>query len=416
MKFRHLLFFAAFFSKTFLFAQKINTDSLLVVTNKLISVEKNYDKAIQLGHLAIKKTPNYLDFHIALGKAYKMKNEIDSARYYFNHVITKNIKYKEAFTYLAQLEIEQNNSEAANAVIDKGLSIYPEEKDFHLLKYKAINLEKDPKKSLNYLNFLIRKYPEDKTLKNQLFDLKLTSFSDRIGISNNTTIFSRDGVGPWNYTSLQYVKQFKSLTLIGRYNYNDRQSNKISIASGSLYEIETYIKTSKKNYSYFNIGISDAKIFPKTRLNYSFFQNLGNGWETELGIRYSKTANDENYSTALGFGKYIGSGWLNIKTHMQLAQKKPYPSISATYRYYIGSRFDYFSINAGYGTSPDERETITEFDNRISLNSYRIGAGYSSILYKKFILGLQTGINRQEYTPEKYQNEINFSAQLQYML
>ena len=416
MKFKLLLFFAVFFSKSFLYSQKVNTDSLLVVTNKLISVEKNYDKAIELSHLAIKKSPNYLDFHIALGKSYKIKNEIDSARYYFNHVIDKNTKYKEAFIYLTQLEIEQNNSIGANGAIDKGLAIYPEEKDFYLLKYRAINLEKDPKKSLTYLNFLIKKYPEDNTLKDQLFDLKLTSFSDRIGISNTTTLFNRNGIGPWNYTSLQYVKQFKNMTLIGRYNYTDRQSNKTSIAFGGLYEVETYFKTSKKNYSYLNIGLSDAKIFPKTRINYSFFQNLGNGWETELGMRYNKRSDNESYSAAVGIGKYIGIGWLNLKSYMQLGQKKPYPSLSSTYRYYFGSRFDYFSVNAGYGTSPDERETITDFNNRISLISYRLGAGYNTILYKKFILGFQTGLNRQEYTPQKYQTEINFSLQLQYML
>ena len=416
MKFKLLLFFAVFFSKSFLYSQIVNTDSLLVVTNKLISVEKNYDKAIELSHLVLKKSPNYLDFHIALGKSYKMKNEIDSARYYLNYVIDKNTKYKEAFIYLTQLEIEQNNSIGANKTIEKGLSIYPEEKDFYLLKYRAINLEKDPKKSLTYLNFLIKKFPEDNTLKDQLFDLKLTSFSDRIGISNNTTLFNRNGVGPWNYTSLQYVKQFKNMTLIGRYNYTDRQSNKTSIAFGGLYEVETYFKTSKKNYSYLNIGLSDARIFPKTRINYSFFQNLGNGWETELGMRYNKRTVNENYSAAIGIGKYIGVGWLNLKSYMQLGQKKPYPSLSSTYRYYFGSRFDYFSVNAGYGTSPDERETITDFNNRISLISYRLGAGYNTMIYKKFILGFQTGLNRQEYTPQKYQTEINFSMQLQYML
>ncbi|MFV8327735.1 hypothetical protein [Flavobacterium sp. ZS1P14] len=205
--------------------KKIDIDSLVVVTNKLISVEKNYNKAIELGHLGIKKSPNYLDFHLALGRAYKMKNEIDSARYYFNYVIIKNPKYKEAFSYLTKLEIEQKNSKAAITVIDQALSFYPDEKDFYILKLQALNLEKDPKTTFDYLIFLVEKYPADTSLKDQLFDVKLNSFSDRIGISNTITFFNRSGVGPWNYTSLQYIKQLKNVTLIGRYNYNDRQSN-----------------------------------------------------------------------------------------------------------------------------------------------------------------------------------------------
>ena len=417
MKFRHLLFLALLLANTYTFAQKkVNTDSLLVVTNKLISVEKNYSKAIELGHLGIKNAPNYLDFHIALGRAYKMTHEIDSARYYFNHVIIKNPKYKEAFSYLTLLEIESNNASAAVKTIDQGLALYPEEKEFYLLKLRALNLENDAKTSADYLDFLITKYPDDSSLKDQLYDIKLVSFSDRIGLSNTTTFFNRPGVGPWNYTSLQLVKQLKKLTLIGRYNYNDRQSNNQSILSGSMYEFETYYKTSKKNYSFFNIGLSNDRIFPKVRLSYSFFQNLGKGWESELGMRYNKTINNENYSAAIGIGKYIGPGWLNIKSYMQLGQKKPYPSFSSTYRYYFNSRFDYFSVNAGYGTSPDERETISQFDERISLSSYRMGAGYNKVLYKKIILGVQAGFNRQEYTPSKYQTETNISINLQYML
>ena len=146
MKFRHLLFLTVLLANTYTFAQKkVNTDSLLVVTNKLISVEKNYSKAIEFGHLGIKNAPNYLDFHIALGRAYKMTHEIDSARYYFNHVIIKNPKYKEAFSYLTLLEIESNNASAAVKTIDQGLALYPEEKEFYLLKLRALNLENDAK-------------------------------------------------------------------------------------------------------------------------------------------------------------------------------------------------------------------------------------------------------------------------------
>jgi len=402
--------------QTVSFAQKkVNTDSLLVVTNKLISTDKNYEKAKELGHLGIKIAPNYLDFHVALGRAYRMTNQIDSARYYFNYVITKNPKYKEAFTYLTQIEIENKNLLNATNTIDKALLAHPEEKEFYLLKLRAINLENDDKKSLDYLNTLTVKYPDDQKIKDQIFDLKLKSNSDRIGINFNLTSFNRAGVGPWSLTSVQYVRQRKWLTLIGRVNYTDRQSYGISSSSGSLFELDSYVKMTSKLYSFANIGVGNDNVFPKIRLNYSLFSNLGNRWENEIGIRYNKTINNESYAAALGFGKYIGAGWINLKSYMQLGQKKPYPSLSATYRYYTLSRFDYYSANLGFGTSPDERETLSQLDQRISLNSYRIGLGYSRILKKKFILGLQAGFNRQEYNINSYQNELNTSVQLQYV-
>jgi len=46
-----------------------------VETNKLINVEKNYSKAIQYGLKGIKAAPNYLDFHIALGRSYNFINK-----------------------------------------------------------------------------------------------------------------------------------------------------------------------------------------------------------------------------------------------------------------------------------------------------------------------------------------------------
>lgn len=412
LRFTYLVF--ALLVQYSFYGQKLNTDSLLVVTNKLINVDKNYLNAIEIGHKGIKYAPNYLDFHIALGRAYKFTNEIDSARYYFNYVIAKNTNYKEAFSYLAQIEIDAKNFNNASIVIDNAIAKHPEEKDFYMLKLRVVNMEDNDKKTLDYLNVLANKYPTDKNIKDQIFDLKLKSNSDRIGINYNLTTFDRAGVGPWNLTSFQYVRQRKLITLIGRVNYTNRESFGQTISSGTFYEVESYVKMTKKTYSFVNIGFANENVFPKLRLNYSFYSNLGKRWENEIGMRYNKTINTEDYSVVLGFGKYIGAGWLNLRSYFQLGQKKPYPSLSATYRFYFNSKDDYFSLNAGFGTSPDERETITQFDQRISLNSMRIGTGYSKVFLKKFLLGAQIGFNRQEYYHNSYQNELNTSLQLQY--
>ena len=313
-----------FFLNTY--SQKIDVDSLLVVTNKLINNDKNYAKAIELGKIGVEKSPNYLDFYISLGRAYKYTNEIDSARYYFNHVISKSIKYREAHSYIIQLELDEQNIEAATIAVEKALQLYPDEKNFYLLKLRIINTENNFKKSADYLQFLITKYPDDKKLKEQLMNLKLKSNSDRIGLSHNITFFNRDGFGPWNFTSLQYIRQRPKFTLIGRVSYTDRQTNGNSSSSGKLFDIDSYIKTSKKSYSYINIGYSEDRIFPKLRVNYSYFRNLGNGYEGEIGVRYNKRTDSESFSSVLAFGKYIGNSWLNLKTSVDCNIRKPYPS------------------------------------------------------------------------------------------
>lgn len=416
MKLKTTLLFVCVLVQTGLFSQKkINTDSLLTVTNRYLNTDKNYTEAKRLGHLGINLAPTYYDFHIALGRACRYTNELDSARYYFNTVIAKNPKYKEAFVYLAQIELEAKNTEPALSVTDKAIQLYPEEQDFYWLKLRAVELNEDDSKTLAYLNEFETKFPKDQKIKNHILDLKLNSNSDRIGANLTLTTFDRAGVGPWYLSSLQYIRQRKKVTLIGRYNYSNRQSYSQSIANGSLTEVESYVKWSKKHYSFANMGVGSGDLFPKIRLNYSSFLSIISKWELEVGLRYNKNTTTENYSTVLGIGTYLGPGWLNLKSYLNLDTQKKYPSFTATYRYYLNSRYDYYAASLGYGTSPDERETLSLYEQRIALSSYRMGLGYSRVLFKKYIIGLQGNFNRQEYFPQKYQNELSTSIQLQYL-
>lgn len=395
-------------------AQKIDTDSLLVQALHQLNKEKNYSKAIELSHLGIKNAPDYLDFHLLLGRAHWLTQKKDSARYYFNHVIAKNPKYKEAFSYLSKLEIEEKNGAAAVAVAEKAITFYPEEKEFYLLKLDAISLENDDEKTIAYLNVSSEKFPDDKNLQNQLTELKQKTSSDRIGINYNYTTFSREGVGPWHLVGLQYIRERKELTLIGRVNFADRRSFGESINSGFQYELETYIAHNKKSYSFVTIAISDETVFPKLRLAYSFFHTLGKGWEGDLGIRYTKTDDNEAYAGVLGIGKYIGSYWLNFKSYLQWDDDKIYPAFTATARYYFDTKYDYATVLMGYGTSPDERVTLGQFQQRISLNSYRIGAGYYHLFGKHYCSGIQGVYNRQEYMSDNFQNEFDLFLTIQY--
>ncbi|WP_035677936.1 YaiO family outer membrane beta-barrel protein [Flavobacterium limnosediminis] len=395
-------------------AQKIDTDSLLVKTASELNTQKDYAKTITLAHLGIKNAPDYLDFHLLLGRAHWLTQQKDSARYYFNHVITRNPTYKEAFGYLSRLEIEEKNSTSAVAVLDKAISFYPEEKEFYLLKLDAIALERDDEKTIAYLHSVSEKFPDDKIFQNQLTELKMKSVSDRIGLGYNYTTFNRDGVGPWHLVGLQYVRERKKLTLIGRVNYADRRSYGNSINSGFQYEFETYFTNSKKSYSFINAAFSDEIVFPKLRLSYSYFRNLGKGWEGDLGARYIRTADSDLYAGVLGIGKYVGSYWFNLKSYWQWDNDTMYPAFTATARYYFDTKFDYATLIAGYGTSPDERVTLGQFEQRVSLNSFRVGAGYYILLWKHYCLGLQGVLNRQEYKPDNYQSEFDMFFSIQY--
>jgi YaiO family outer membrane protein len=395
-------------------AQKIDTDSLLVKTYYELSTTKKYEKAIKLAQLGIKKAPNYLDFYIVLGRSYMLTKKIDSSRVYFNHVINENTKYKEAFSYLTILEIQDKNLVNANSCIDKALNYYPDDLNFNMLKLQILERENDDDKTFNYLNYLIAKYPANADLKQKLTQLKIKSDSDRIGINYNYTAFSRSSVGPWQLTSLQYIRERKKITLISRLSYADRQSFGNSISSGIQYEFETYIKNNQKSYSYINTSFSDDTVFPKLRLGYSYFHNFKKAWEGDIGVRYTQTIDNDIYASVIGIGKYIGSYWLNLRSYLQINNKEVNPAFTATARYYFDTKYDYVTVLTGYGSSPDERVSLVDLEQRISLNSYRIGAGYFRQFGNQFITGAQIMINHQEYIANKFQNEADIFLTLQY--
>jgi YaiO family outer membrane protein len=414
MKKRFLFILVSFSLTISLFGQKIDTDSLLVQTAHQLNVEKNYLKTIEMAHLGIKKAPNYLDFHVLLGRAYMITKVTDSARFYFNHVIDENPKYKEVFSYLTKLEIEAKNNSGAMTTIDKAINLYPDEKEFYMLKLQVVDLDNDDEKTIGYLNELTARYPDDNRIKQQLVEINTKSNSDRVGINYNLTNFDRSGVGPWHLIGLQYIRQRKKITWIGQLNYAERQSID-NTQSGLQYEIDTYFPNSKKSYSYASVAYSnDDFVFPKFRFAYSYYYNFKRGWEGDLGMRYTKTINNDLYSAAFGVGKYIGAYWINLKTYLLFNEKKTYPALALTTRYYINTRFDYASFVLGYGTSPDERITLGQFEQRAALNSYRIGAGYNRLLWEHYIMGIQASYNKQEYKIDNYQNEFNTTISFQY--
>jgi YaiO family outer membrane protein len=164
-----------------------------------------------------------------------------------------------------------------------------------------------------------------------------------------------------------------------------------------------------------NVAYSEDAVFPKLRLGYSFYQNFKKGWEGDLGIRYLKTQDGTEFTTGVvGVGKYIDSYWVNLRTFIQKDKEDYYPAVTLTVRYYFDTRFDYITLTSGYGSSPEERTTLGQFKERISLDSYRIGAGYFKLFNNHYATGIQLTYNQQEYIRNSTQNELELSLMLQY--
>lgn len=399
-----------------IFAQKIDTDNLLKEALHEANVEKNYPSALKKSQLGIKLAPDYLDFYLLSGRIYQLTQKKDSASYYFNYVINKNPKYEEAFSYLINMNLEDEKYNDAEVTINKALQNHPENKNFRYKKLLVYQLENNEQKEYDYLKTLELQYPNDAELKQRVFILETKNNSERIGINYSYTAFDRKDYGPWHLGSLQYIRQRNWGSIIGRISYADRYTAGESIINGVQYEAESYLFTGKKSYSYLNAAYSEKAVFPKLKLGYSYFQNFSKGWEADLGIRYVKTIDADFTTAVVGVGKYIGSYWINLKSYLQNNNSTIYPAFALSSRYYFDSQFDYISLTAGYGSSPDERSTLGQYENRVALNSYRIGGGYFKLINKRFLTGLQLTLNNQEYAPNLKQNEIEIALMFQYKL
>lgn len=412
--FKTLLLFVFFIGIHFsASSQNTDVDSLLFKALKEVK-ENKLESGLKKSQLGIKLAPDYLDFYLLAGRIHQLTKQNDSARYYFNYVIDKNPVYEDPFLYLINLNLEEEKYLEAETLVNKAIAVHPEKKYFKLKKWNVLQLKNNEKEEYLFLKIIEPEFPDDEEMKQRIFFLESKINSDRIGLNYSFTTFNRDNYGPWHLGSIQYIRERSWGSLIGRVSYADRFAFDESIANGLQYEAESYVFTGKMSYSYFGFAYSDDIVFPKLRIGYSYFQNFKKGWEADLGFRYTKVEAREFRTGVIGIGKYIGSYWINFRTFIQNEKSDFYPAFTLTTRYYFDTRFDYWTVIAGYGTSPDERTTLGQFDQRVALDSYRIGGGYYRLFASHFLTGIQASFNNQEYTPGLKQNELELSLMFQY--
>ena len=407
-----LIFCVFLFSNQSTNAQKIDTDSLLTVIIKdMKSARPNYKLNIERGLLGKKLAPDYIDFHLALGRNYDLLKVEDSARFYYNYVIDKNPRYEDAFLYLINLDLEDKNYDEALNLTHKAIELFPDNRIFRLKRIAIYSLQNDTQNEAKYLKSIRTKYPNDADIEQRLYALYSKTNMDRVGAYYNITTIDRKGVGPWHLASADYMRQRTWGSLIGRVSYAKRLSSDLVQASGLQFEVESYLYAKRNNYSYLDIAYSKDSAFPEWRLGYSYFHNFKKGWEADLGVRYIAMQDNSNLKTLnIGVGKYFGSYWVNLRSYIQ----KDSPSFIFSSRYYYKTKFDYITLIAGYGTSPDDRTRAAEYDTRMSLKSYRLSAGYYRLINNHYVFGLLITDNEQEYTKNGFQTELDFAVVLQY--
>ncbi|SDY33281.1 outer membrane protein, YaiO family [Flavobacterium aquidurense] len=408
------LFFCLFlfFNQNINAQKKIDTDSLLtVIVTDMKTSHPNYKLNIQRALLGKKLAPDYLDFHLVLGRNYDLTKVKDSARYYYNYVIDRNPVYEDAFLYLVNLDIEEKKHDEGLILVNKAIELYPDNKTLRLKRIAIYSLQNDTLNEEKYLKSIRAKFPNDPQIEQLLYDLYSKINFDRVGAYYNVTTIDRSGVGPWHFVSADYVRQRSWGSLIGRVNYARRLSSNAVMSSGLQFEAESYLFAKKSNYHYIDFAYSQDDAFPEWRFGYSYFHTFNKGWEADLGARYLIMQDNSDLKTLnIGVGKYLGSFWVNLRSYIQ----KDGTSFTVTSRYYYKTKYDYATLIAGYGTSPDDRTRAAEYEARMSLRSYRLSVGFFRLVKSHYIFGVLITNNEQEYEANKFQRELDFAFLMQY--
>ncbi|NOU00275.1 MAG: sulfatase-like hydrolase/transferase [Gallionella sp.] len=110
------------------------------VARKILIDEKRYDEARLIARYVLRKSPNYNDIRMLMGRSYAWQGNHEEARRNYNEVIRRNPSYCDAYSALADLSLWTDHPADALAIIEKGLAQDPNDTD--LLLHKARSLQR----------------------------------------------------------------------------------------------------------------------------------------------------------------------------------------------------------------------------------------------------------------------------------
>jgi YaiO family outer membrane protein len=384
---------------------QMSSDQLFQDARKAAFKLKDYDKARSLAKEALSISPNYNDIMVFLGRLYAWTGNYDSARYYFNVVLDRDPSDVDASLAAIDLEYWNDHYDSAMNICDRALQITPASEELLLRKVKIFNATRQYRNAKSGALQLLQKDSANQSARKLLLSIRRELAKNKISLDYDYTTFNKQYSQPWQLASLSYGRSTKLGTIIFRMNYANRFGNK-----GYQGEMDAYPRISKTFYSYLNFGYSGNEgTFPKFRAGFSLYANLPRSFEAELGTRYLYFTSPTNIFTAY-VGKYYKNFLFGLRTYITPSNQSVSQSYSVSARYYTKGADDYIALSAGTGVSPDDNNQNIQFDSKLyKLSSKKISADYKHTIMKWYIVSLGIELIRQEYIPDQWGNQWDFT-------
>ncbi|MDE3212992.1 MAG: YaiO family outer membrane beta-barrel protein [Bacteroidota bacterium] len=381
--------------------QTTSADELFKSARDAAFNAKDYPKAKLLASRALALSPDYSDISVFLGRLYAWTGKADSARYYFNSVLSRNPSDEDASIAAIDLEYWDSHYDTALEICNRALKMDSLSAPLRLRKAKILKATGKYAQAATLTRSLLKDEPKDKDAKSLYLSIKDKLLKNKISLDYDYTWFNRQYSQAWHLASLAYARYTGAGTVILRLNYANRFGQ-----GGYQGELDAYPHLSKTFYSYVNVGYSqNAGVFPKFRAGFSLYANLPRSFEAELGTRYLYFSSSTSIFTAY-IGKYYRNFLFGLRSYLTPSSGSLSQSYSAMARYYTKGPDDYFSISAGSGMSPDDNVQNIQFNSKqYKLSSWKASVGVHHTLMHWYILSAEMGLINQEYLPGQRGNQ-----------
>lgn len=367
--------------------------------------QKNYPAAIRLCQQALKKSPDYLDIKIFLGRLYYWNNQGDSSLVVLQEALLASPAFEDAAQALADVSYYGKDYSQALTYSAQGLKYHPASQSLTIRKVRSLAALSQNQEAYALTDSLLKTDPDNSQLRLLASQLREFSYRNKLGLSYDYTWFDKQFSDPWHLTSIDYSRQTKAGSFTGRVSYANHYAK-----SGVLLEADAYPRISKTIYAYTSIGYSpDLPAFPTFRAGFSLYATVFSSWEAEGGFRYLYFDNN-TWIYTFSVGKYYRNFWFNGRTYISPGNNIVSRSYILTTRYYLKGAENYFTFLAGRGISPDERSQAIRFNSDYQLQTSRVGAGYRFAYEKRHIISLLATFENGYYMPETKGSQFNVSA------
>lgn len=338
------------------------------------------------------KYPDYYDIRSFLATTYSWDADYKKARKEFSSILEKDAKRKDTWIAAINNELWDEAPFTALKMTTNALVIFPEDPELLYLKASAQEKTNNPIEALQTIQSILNQNPENQKAKDYKNSLNYTFRKNSIGIKSTVDIYS-EVFDPMQYHTLNYTRQTKYGSIIGKLNFNRRFNE-----NGSQVEFDLYPKITKGFYAYLNIGFANSFLFPDLRYGMELYKSLPHSFEVSLGLRALKyTTTTTIYTGSIGW--YNGNSYWSFRPYITPGGTGTSTSGTLTYRKYRSDADNYLDLSFGMGISPEINQFIFDGNgtNIVNLKSQKLSIGYYfTTSNKRNALGTQFNVSHQE--------------------